>query len=74
MSSTLRGIVDWLAREMAAAKGSEATNESLRIAQRISAALQRENARVVLKRLVLWEEEKDVPSPWAEREPEMRFQ
>jgi hypothetical protein len=51
-SGKVRGFVDWLARASAAAHHADAAEESLRIAQRISVTLQRENARAVLRRLV----------------------
>ena len=51
-SSAFRRTVDWIARNAAAANHEDATVVSLRIAQRISCSLHRENARAILKRKV----------------------
>ena len=50
-SPMARGLVDWVARQSAARNQEEPGSASLRIAQRISCALQRENARAVLSRV-----------------------
>ena len=65
MSGAFRGFAAWLAAGVAATKGSSPAGESLRIAQRISVTLQRENARAVLRRLG---EPVDsaAASPWAD--------
>ena len=52
LSSTFRKVFAWVAERAAAAKGTEAEAESLRMAQRISVTLHRENARAVLRRLL----------------------
>ena len=49
-SPMARGLFDWLAREAAARHNEDAGSVSLRIAQRISVALHRENARAILFR------------------------
>eukprot|EP00969_Alexandrium_andersonii_P190706 8424510-Alexandrium_andersonii.AAC.1 len=43
-SKATRNFADWLAAGVAAARGGQKESESLRIAQRISATLHRENA------------------------------
>ena len=45
-----RGVLDWVSRQVAAVQQEEVHVVSLRIAQRISCTLHRENARAVLKR------------------------
>ena len=65
LSTSFRATVNWLASAVAAARGTDKSLESLRIAQRISATLQRENARAVLRRLSLGDEEAPPSSPWA---------
>ena len=50
MSAGARGLLDWVARQAAAAQHLEAHTVSLRIAQRLSCSLHRENARAVLRR------------------------
>ena len=47
-----RSVLDWLAKAQSAAWREGQEPASLRIAQRISCTLQRENARAVLRRLV----------------------
>ena len=49
-SPTGRKIVDWIARSAAAASNEKMATVALKIAQRMSCALQRENARAVLRR------------------------
>ena len=51
-SPAFRRLIDWIVRSSAAANSDSSSSTSLRIAQRISCSLQRENARAVLKRLV----------------------
>jgi hypothetical protein len=51
-SPTARGILDWIARQIAAARDEPAHIISLRIAQRTSCTLHRENARAILRRMV----------------------
>ena len=62
-SPTLRGVVDWVARQAAAAHNEVPGSVSLKIAQRISCALHRGNARAILKRALLPEAEPQ-PSGW----------
>ena len=64
-SKSMRGLVDWIAESVAAARSTVKEVESLRIAQRISATLQRGNARAVLRRLGAAEEAPS-PSAWAD--------
>ena len=52
-STTVRGILDWIAQQVSATQNEEAHNVSLRIAQRMSCTLHRENARAVLRRTVV---------------------
>ena len=59
-STTARQVLDRLSKNLAASSGEEPTLVSLRIAQRMSTTLHRENARAILKRL---------PSPVAEPMP-----
>ena len=49
-SPMARGLFDWIAREAAARQHEDPGSVSLRIAQRISVALHRENARAILMR------------------------
>jgi len=51
-SPSFRAVVDWIARGNAATHHKDQSAVSLRIAQRISCSLQRENARAVLRRQV----------------------
>ncbi len=60
---TARGVLDWIARQSAACHGEAAATTALRIAQRMSITLQRENARAVLKRMVV-PERGPPPSGW----------
>ena len=62
-SMLARSNFDWLARQSAATTHVQTEFAGLRIAQRISAALQRESARAVLKRTVR-DEGADPPSGW----------
>ena len=50
MSPTFRGVVDWIAKNIAATHHKDHSAVSLRIAQRIACSLQRENARAIWKR------------------------
>ena len=49
-SPNARRVLDWIAAGQAAVSGQSKEMASLNIAQRLSIALQRENARAVLKR------------------------
>ena len=49
-SPTARRVLDYLAKGIAAANGEAVEVASLRLAQRISIALHRANARAILKR------------------------
>jgi hypothetical protein len=51
-SPTARGMLDWIARQSAATRDEAHHTCSLRIAQRTSCTLHRENARAVLRRMV----------------------
>ena len=44
------GAIDWISKQVAAARGEDEAKAALRIAQRLSATLQRENARAILRR------------------------
>ena len=52
-SPTARGILDWIARQASASQHESAQSCSLRITQRLSCTLHRENARAVLRRMVV---------------------
>ena len=52
-SSLARGALDWVSRRVAAARGERPADASLRIAQRMSCTLHRENARAILRRAVV---------------------
>ena len=65
LSQTTRGVIDWIAASLAAAKGSDKAGEALRIAQRISIALHRENARAILRRIPAAEPQDAASSAWA---------
>ena len=58
-------VVEWMAGRTAAAQHTRPEAEALRIAQRISVSLQRENARAILRRLVPAGADTQ-PSGWAE--------
>ena len=47
---SFRGMVDWIAQTASAVHSEAKSAISLRIAQRVSASLQRENARAILRR------------------------
>ena len=64
-----RSVLDWLAKAQSAAWREGQEPASLRIAQRISCTLQRENARAVLRRLVP-PTARPVISGWGAPEPE----
>jgi len=53
MSSSLRSAINWMAKAGASLGNDSQASLSLRIAQRISCSLQRENARAVLRRMVV---------------------
>ena len=63
-SGAFRGHMEWLARGGAATNRARPAAEALRMAQRINASLQKENARAVLPRLSS-PEEPTMPSGWA---------
>ena len=63
-SPTARGLVDWVARQLAARTQEEPGSTSLRIAQRISCALQKENARAILARVGEPAAQQPVPADW----------
>ena len=65
-SPLARATVDWLAKEAAASHGEEGPAVALRIAQRISATLHRENARAILRRSPQNAEQGAQPSGWDE--------
>jgi hypothetical protein len=49
-SKTARAVLDWIAAQAAAAQHGDPSTVSLKIAQRISCVLHRENARAILRR------------------------
>jgi hypothetical protein len=63
-SSTARALMDYLAREAAAWQREPLSTISLQTAQRISVALQRENARAVLKRMPAEGSAVEQPQVW----------
>jgi hypothetical protein len=62
-SSLARRTLDWVARHGAAARLEDPDKASLRMAQRISVSLHRENARAVLKRAA-WREPPTTAGGW----------
>ena len=54
-SSLARGTFDWIARQTAAVQFEDPSTTALKMAQRISVSLHRENARAILKRAVVLE-------------------
>jgi hypothetical protein len=62
-SSLARRTLDWVARQGAAARLEDPDRASLRMAQRISVTLHRENARAVLKRAA-WRESPTTAGGW----------
>ena len=59
-----RVVLDWLAQQVAAAQHIEPHAASLKIAQRLSCVLHRENARAVLRRKRAVEASCPLPSGW----------
>ncbi len=59
-SPLTRATFDWISRIQAASHHEDAASVSLRIAQRISCTLHKENARAILRRSAVSE----VPSGW----------
>jgi hypothetical protein len=59
-----RVVLDWLAQQVAAAQHVEPHAASLKIAQRLSCVLHRENARAVLRRKRAVEASCPLPSGW----------
>ena len=67
-SPTARGILDWIAHQSAASHHEPPHTCSLRIAQRTSCTLHRENARAILRRMVAAESAPQ-PGGWASAGP-----
>ena len=63
-SPMARGLFDWISREIAVRHNEEPGSVSLKIAQRISIALHRENARAVLAREAEPESQSHVAADW----------
>ena len=61
---TIRFTVDWISRVQSACQHNEVASVSLRIAQRISCTLHKENARAVLRRAAVSEVPSFLPSGW----------
>ena len=51
LSGAARGLCDWISGQIAAVQNEEPGQVSLKMAQRISIALHRENARAILRRM-----------------------
>jgi len=64
-STTFRRTVDWIATKAAASQHEKHAAVSLRLAQRISCTLQRENARAVVRRHAD-EADPGIISPWVD--------
>jgi hypothetical protein len=69
-SPTARRILDWIALQAAAAQHESPTICTLKVAQRTSCTLQRENARAILKRVVRGDTAQQ-PSGWAAAGPSL---
>ena len=65
-SPLTRATFDWIAKSQAASLHEDPSTVSLRIAQRISCSLQKENARAILQRTVGPSGAADPPSGWDE--------
>ena len=63
-----RRVLDRVSRGMAACSGEETEVVSLRLAQRISVALHRANARAILKRTTWKELEEAASETWVDSE------
>ena len=63
-SSANRAIFDWMSKLQAASQHENAEAISLRIAQRISCTLHRENAQAILRRLAAPAAPSTLPSGW----------
>ena len=66
-SAFARAKFDRLAKAQAASQNEDPSTVSLRIAQRISCALQRENARAILQRWVGIPDSSHFPGGWEEK-------
>ena len=65
-SPLTRATFDWLAKNQAASQNEEPSAVSLRIAQRISCTLQKENAHAILQRAVGIPDSSHLPEGWDE--------
>ena len=65
-SPLARARFDWLAKTQGASQNEDPSTVSLRIAQRMSCALQRENARAILQRSVGIPDSSLLPAGWDE--------
>ena len=73
-SHTARKVLSRVAQGVASCWGESRDAASLKIAQRISISLHRENVRAVLKRLVVQAPEAPASSGWAENQLEDLWQ
>ena len=65
-SPLMRAAVDWIAKRQAACHNEDPCNVSLKIAQRISCSLVRDNARAILQRSGATLQPSHLPSGWDE--------
>ena len=63
-SPLMRNVVDWISKQQAVVTNEEHAAVSLRVAQRISCALHRENARAILRRTAAVPDLPFPPSGW----------
>ena len=61
-----RATVDWISKQQASCHNDDPASVSLKIAQRISCTLHRENARAILQRTVAGSAPPFPPSGWDE--------
>ena len=63
-SPLARATLDWISRNQASCHNDDSAAVSLKIAQRISCTLHRENARAVMRRVALAPGSPSLPSRW----------
>ena len=68
-SPLARATLDWISRQQAICHNESPTAVSLRVAQRISCTLHKENARAILRRTAVVPEASFPPSGWEEQAP-----
>ena len=68
-SPLARATLDWISKQQAICHNESPAAVSLRVAQRISCTLHRENARAILRRTGVVPETSFPPSGWEEQAP-----